>query len=366
MIHRSAGSLIWDRDRVSFRARSGVFPDPSLITTAPSTPRVRHLNAWTKRALQFACCAALAYSLAAASDDEDEAPKSGEQSAAPSLSGEQQRAVGVQIAHLTAAKAPERTLALGLVLDATTLLSDEGEAAVADAQEHAASAEASRLLELYKAGAGASLKMLETAQADAAKAHVDAQLAAARFAQHWGPLATQAAGTRARLLNAVTAGRSVLVRAEVPGRHIVAALPTKAMLDVDGIEVPGRVLGTLRQFSELQSAGLLIEVEDAPAGLAAGARVPLALLSAGRNGMLVPPDALLYDEHGAYVYKQVSAKAPSEKTRYVPVKVTLLAPYGDGWLVQGVDDDDDIVVQGAGVLWSLQGVGAGAADEDED
>jgi hypothetical protein len=48
------------------------------------------------------------------------------------------------------------------------------------------------------------------------------------------------------------------------------------------------------------------------------------------------------------------------------VKVTLLAPYGDGWLVQGVDDDDDIVVRGAGVLWS-QGAGIHASDdEDED
>ena len=49
------------------------------------------------------------------------------------------------------------------------------------------------------------------------------------------------------------------------------------------------------------------------------------------------------------------------------MKVTLLMPHGDGWLVQGVDDDDEIVVHGAGVLWSLEGVGARAADdEDED
>jgi hypothetical protein len=34
--------------------------------------------------------------------------------------------------------------------------------------------------------------------------------------------------------------------------------------------------------------------------------------------------------------------------------------------VDGVDDDDDIVVHGAGVLWSLQGVGAQQHDDDED
>jgi hypothetical protein len=48
------------------------------------------------------------------------------------------------------------------------------------------------------------------------------------------------------------------------------------------------------------------------------------------------------------------------------VKVTLLLAYGDGWLVDGVDNDDDIVVQGAGVLWSLQGLGGLAVDDDQD
>jgi hypothetical protein len=47
------------------------------------------------------------------------------------------------------------------------------------------------------------------------------------------------------------------------------------------------------------------------------------------------------------------------------VKVRLLLPYGDGWLVEGVDDDDNIVVHGAGVLWSLQEVGAQQIDDDD-
>jgi multidrug efflux pump subunit AcrA (membrane-fusion protein) len=157
-----------------------------------------------------------------------------------------------------------------------------------------------------------------------------------------------------------------LVRADLPGRHLIGAVPAKALLDVDGVEVPGRILGVLGQFTELQSAGLLIEVRNPPAGLASGARIPVSLYGAQIRGMQVPRDAVLYDENGAYVYKQVAAKNPKEKTRYVPVKVTLLVPYGDGWLVKGVDDDDDIVVSGAGVLWSLEGMGAHPVDDDED
>ncbi|MGD0490229.1 MAG: hypothetical protein ABSC32_01675 [Steroidobacteraceae bacterium] len=320
---------------------------------------------WIRDSLQLAMYTTLAASFVALGD-EDDAPRTASQSTAPALNAEQQRAVELRIAHPVPAMAPERTDALGTVLDRTVLLADEGEAAVAAAQEHAASSELVRLHELYKGGAGASLKMLETAEAEDAKARADSRLAAARFAQHWGPLAAQAAEVRRKLLDAVASGHAALVRADLPGRHTVGSLPTQAMLDVDGIQVPGRVLGVLEQPSDLQSAGLLIEVQNPPAGLAPGARIPLALLSAQRAGLLLPNGALLYGADGAYVYKQVAPKTPNEKLRYLAVKVTPLVPYGDGWLVKGVVDDDDIVVHGAGVLWSLEGMGAHPADDDDD
>jgi hypothetical protein len=320
------------------------------------------MKARTKRALLFACYAILG-SLAFAGDDD--APKSIAET--PALDAEQQRAVNVQVAHPLAARAPERTQALGVVLDATSLLSDASDRQVAEAQQQAVSAEAARLRGLYKQGAGPSLKMLETAQAEEAKARAEAQLAAVRFTQHWGPLAKESPAIQQQQLDAVTSGRSLLVRAELPGQHLVGAVPARAVLDVDGIEVPGRVLGPLAQFSDSQSAGLLIQIDHPPPGLAAGARIPLALYGGVRSGMLLPREAILYGENGPYVYKRMAAPAAGNKTRYVAVKVTLLAPYGDGWLVHGVDHDDDIVVHGAGVLWSLEGGGARAADdEDED
>jgi len=66
-----------------------------------------------------------------------------------------------------------------------------------------------------------------------------------------------------------------------------------------------------------------------------------------------------------YVRTVPQPETDAEKARYAPVKVKLLLPYGDGWLVEGVDDDDNIVVRGAGVLWSLQGVGARQHDDDD-
>jgi hypothetical protein len=320
------------------------------------------MKAWTKRALPFAGYAALALTTAAIGDEDDETPPS---AAAPVLDAEQPRAVNLTVAHPRAARAPERTAALGLVLDPVTLISDETERRSAAAQEQALSAEASRLHALYQAGAGASLKALESAQAEQAKARAQLRLAAARFALHWGPLGAQSEAAREKLLDDLAAGHRALVRADLPGRHSVGALPTKALLDVDGLEVPGRVLGALGQAGELQSAGILIEIENPPPGLAAGARMPITLFGAVQDGLLLPREAVLYGESGAYVYKRTSQDAKG-KTRYAAVRVTLLAPFEEGWLLKGVDDDDDIVVSGAGVLWSLEGMGAHAAGDDED
>jgi hypothetical protein len=314
----------------------------------------------------LACCVLLGMSLIAAGDDDDDkAPDSSGSSGPPSLNAEQLKAVGIVVAHPVAEKAAGRFDGLGLVLDATMLVADIGDKTTADAAEHSAQAEVARLRTLYDGGAGASLRMLEAAQAEQAKAEAQMEIAAARFALHWGPVAALPAQARQKVIQASIDGRSLLLRVDMPGRHSIGELPSKAVLDVDGIQVPGRVMGILRQTTELQSAGLLIEVPGAPAGLGPGARVPVGLLTAERKGMYLPRDAVLYDENGAYVYKQLTKKTAAEKARYAPAKVTLLLPFGEGWLVDGVDDDDNIVVHGAGVLWSLQGVGAQQQDDDD-
>jgi hypothetical protein len=309
-----------------------------------------------------------AFSLSAIGDEDDDekAAASDQQAASPGLNEEQQRAVGIVVAHPLVARVPERIEAFGLVLDATLLISDLGEKSAADAVLRSSSAELARLRALFAGGASASMRALEAAQADQAKSRAAAESASARFDLHWGPVAALSPPAREKLLNASGSGHSLLVRADLPGLHSLGLLPAKALLDVDGIQVPGRVLGALRQSTDAQSLGVLVEVQNAPLGLGPGARIPVALLTEDRTALLLPRDALLYDENGAYVYKRLGKRAGDTKMRYAPVKVSLLLPYGDGWLVQGVDDDDDIVVHGAGVLWSLQGVGAHAVDDDDD
>ena len=83
------------------------------------------------------------------------------------------------------------------------------------------------------------------------------------------------------------------------------------------------------------------------------------------SGVMVPNAALLYGEQGVYVYRQFEQPGKDAKFHYAPVAVKLLQAAGDAWLVQGVDDDDLIVANGAGVLWSLQGLGTFSAEEED-
>src|SRR5256885_2875608 len=139
----------------------------------------------------------------------------------------------------------------------------------------------------------------------------------------------------------------------------------RALLDIDGVSVAARVLGSLpRTDSQLQGAAWLLAIERAPAGLGPGAHVRVLLERAPVKGLLVPAVALLYGENGAYVYRD-ARRSPGGKHQYEAAAVQLLAAVGDGWLVSGLEASDAIVVQGAGVLWSLQGIGSFSAAEEE-
>jgi hypothetical protein len=325
------------------------------------------MSTYSKRVLLMALLVATIHSAYAAPDDDDDKPAGAAQTSDMTmLTAEQRHALGIVVGHPPAARIPDRIDSLGLVLDTTTLVADVGDMSAVGAAERSTKAEVTRLQGLYGDGAGASLKMLEAAKADEAKAAAQTRFTLARFNQHWGPLVRMSPPERQKLLAAVARGQILLLRADLPGRHSLGSVPDTAQVDVDGIHVAGRVLGVMQQTDETQSVGLLVGVANAPAGLSPGARVPIALMMAKHSGVLLPREALLYDEHGAYVFEQVADKSAPGKARYARHDVKLLQRQGDGWLVSGVDNDDDVVFEGAGVLWSLQGAGARADDDDND
>jgi len=252
------------------------------------------------------------------------------------------------------------------VLDSAALVAALGQLDSSRAAAQAARLEAQRLDALYRNDNNASLRAVQAARAAQLEAQAQAQAGAALFAQQWGPLASLSAPRRQGLMARLADGKALLLRADLPGQSSLGTLPGAAFAEVDGLRVPARVLGPLPHAAELQSTGLLLQLDRAPAGLGPGARLPVRLQGAGGAGLLVPRGALLYGEQGAYVYR-VHEGAPAAKQQYDAVRVDLLQQLGEGWLVRGLDGDDQIVVQGAGVLWSLQGLGGfSAAEEDHD
>ncbi|HJS90447.1 MAG TPA: hypothetical protein VJ738_10825 [Steroidobacteraceae bacterium] len=320
-----------------------------------------------KYLLLTACALMVSCAPLLAAGEEDRATATADESQAlPTLSDAQQRAVGIVIAAAPAAKPPQRIDAYGRVLDPSQLVIDAGRLESSRAAAQAAAAETARLQGLYHGRAGASLKALQAAQAAQVEAQVRAREAESEFLLRWGPVAKLGEARRSSLIQQLATGHQLLLRADLPGRHSLGTMPEQALVDVDGVKVPARVLGPLPQTAaQMQSLGLLLQIPHAPAGLGPGAQLPVMLEGSDRDGQVVPDGALLYGQQGVYVYRALPGKTKDGDTQFAPVAVTLLQPVGDGWLVTGLRADERIVVHGAGVLWSLQGLG-NISDEDTD
>ena len=137
------------------------------------------------------------------------------------------------------------------------------------------------------------------------------------------------------------------------------------MVVIDGVNVSARVLGPLpRTDGPAQTAGWLLQLERTPGALGPGARIEVRLQAAATSGLLVPAEALVYAEKGSYVYRR-HRTSNAAGFHYEAVPVRPLSRVGSAWLVEGLAPEDQVVVQGAGVLWSLQGVGSFSAAEEE-
>jgi len=299
-------------------------------------------------------------------DDDNDTPKLANRAAAElSLSAAQQQAVGIRLEQPLALRGAPPIEAFGTVLDPVALVSDLGKLESTRAAALAAAAESARLGRLYRENQQASLKSLQAATAQAAEADAQAHAAALNFALQWGPLAGLSAERQHALIETLTQGHTLLLRADVPARHLGGEVAPRAAVEIDGVNISARVLGALpRTDAAAQSAGWLLQLERPPPGLGPGARAAVHLQAGAVAGLLVPPEALVYGEQGAYVYRRQAGGA-AETFKYEPVAVRPVTRVGNAWLVEGLKVSDQVVVQGAGVLWSLQGIGSFSAAEEE-
>jgi hypothetical protein len=334
------------------------------VAAAAVFPAIVTRAARTLAALLTALLLTAVASLAGEPEAADE-PAAGPSARQLSLTSSQQQAVGIRIERPLPAKGAVPIEAYGTLLDPVALATDLGRLESTRATAAAADADAARLERLYHADQQASLKAWQISQAQSIEADAQARAAAMSFGLQWGPLALWSTERQRSLLEALTRGREALLRAEVSGHHIGGVIGEQALLEVDGANVVARVLGPLpRTDAQAQSNGWLLELMNPPPALGPGARVQVHLRSSSAAGVLVPASALLYAESGAYVYRQQHAR-DADRFRYEAVPVKPLARVGDAWLVDGLARGDPIVVQGAGVLWSLQGISTFSAAEEE-
>ena len=296
--------------------------------------------------------------VAAARDDDDD------EAAAPGtplvLTAAQVAAVGIETV-LPVAASPKATVeGFGRVIDTSAWVSDLSALDAAQALARMTTSELERLRGLHAGGAAASLKTVQAAQAEQARAAAEVQVAQARFNARWTPLAT-AGRERDVLLARLRAEASILLRVDLPGQASVVAAYAGARVIIDGSAHDAHVLGPLAD-GESTNAAVLLELRDPPVGLARGARLAVTLEGAPQAGFIVPRAALLHDELGAHVYVR-GATAADGSTPFQRRDVKRLARAGSGWLVTGVDGDDAVVLRGLGLLWSMQG---GAPIDDDD
>jgi hypothetical protein len=294
-----------------------------------------------------------------------EEPGEGAATASLSLKLSQRQAVGIRIEHPLPLRAAPQIEAYGTVLDPVALVTDMGRVESTRVAAAAAAADAARLERLYHDDAQASLKALQASQAQSVEAAALARAAALSFRLQWGPLASWSETQRRALLDAASEGQLLLLRADVPGQRVGGAIDRHALVEIDGLNVAAHVLGPLpRAEASSQSVGWLLQLEGNPQVLGPGAHAPVRLQAATVAGLLVPATALLYSEHGTYVYRQLNDRG-ADTLHYEAVTVRPLARVGSGWLVEGLERNDQVVVEGAGVLWSLQGIGTFSAAEEE-
>ena len=303
---------------------------------------------------------------ATAADKDDEDEQAPQQRSGPlQLSASQQQAVGLRVEHPLRLKSAPSIEAYGTVLDPVALVSELGHVASTQAAAAASAADSARLERLYHADTQASLKQLQAAQAQSVETAAQARAAQLAFALQWGPLAGLSGAERDALLAALSKGQTQLLRADVPGRYAAGALDRQALILIDGVNVSAQVLGALpRTEPQSQSAGWLLQLQKAPPGFGPGARALVRLRAASAaSGLLVPASALLYAAEGAFVYRQSGTADHAQQ--YAAVSVHPLTRIGDAWLVDGLSPRDNVVVQGAGVLWSLAGISSFSAAEEE-
>jgi hypothetical protein len=316
----------------------------------------------------FLCCTALALLPAARGDDEHPAAKPEKPEAVQikhAANGETvlvldeptQKRIGLTVVNPVSAEWQPEIPAIGRVVDPLVFT-----AAVADYESTRAAATASQAeLERTKKLAeqeNASPRVLEAAQAAAARDGFALQSAKAKFTSDWGVKLTAQTNLPALAVQ-LRAGDVELAKLSLPGGVFPKPLPATAQISIfnqPDDSVSGELADDLGIDPTSQVQTLLFWVKtNLPPSIAVTARLKIS--SEPIKGVTVPAAAVLRYETKGWVFLQTS---PTEFSRR---EISLNRAVTGGFFCTEISADAHIVVTGAQVLLSAE-VNGGKSDLD--
>ncbi len=290
-----------------------------------------------------------------------------------------QRDDGIATVTLNNAPHQERLRAYGSVLDlqpltelANSYANAKAQLAIAQAKLAATQTAFERADKLYKDRQNISAAQFQAAQsafrvdqAGLAAAASQLRTLALTAQQNWGPALGQAVVDGTLLLDRLIARQEVLLQVTLrPGQAIVPP-PAGASVQLDdGSGLPLRfVSAATKTDPRLQGLSFFFSA-PADSGVLPGMSV-VVLLPAGLpvDGVVVPASAIVWEEGRAWAYFRAGRETFARRA----VATDRRAPEG-GYLVQGIPNNAELVVEGAQMLLSeefrAQIRAGGRGDED--
>ncbi len=263
-----------------------------------------------------------------------------------------QARMGVRVAPIASADAPQVAQGYARVMDVGPLAAIASEISAAQAAASASEGEYRRLSALAAQDQAASARAVDAARAQAAGDAARATLAVRRIGLEWGPgLERLSSSERARLLNGIAAGRTALLRIDAPDAN--GAISRVAVYPEEGAAaIPVSILGPAAATDpRLQTGGVLGIVHGASARALPAGRLLRAELELGapQSGFLLPSSALIRAENSVWVYVKTGPDTFERRD------VSSGRAVADGWYAaHGFSELDQVAVDGATSLLAAE------------
>ena len=274
------------------------------------------------------------------------------------LVAEKRKAIGLTMAKPETGSLQPEASAYGRVLDPAPFIALMADLELARAALAASTNAATRARELYAAGGNGSRQNLETAEAAEARDRATMAAARARMIAGFGRIATES-NKLAELSQALEQGRA-LARLDVPAGQAVAEHPVKAKVgSILGDEtIEASILGDAPVAdSQVQGRGFLALLGQGIAPIGAALRATLPGVGEPISTLLIPSSAVVYHQGSTWVY--VLGEEDTFERKLVTAGRTMAGKVA----VSGIEENDQVVTTGAGLLLSAELQAGGAPEE---